>query len=145
MFHKKYEDLILSAAGSAHNHHAWQGGYADHIIEIFKIAKILYRTMDGFRKLIFALDSALIVLYFHDIEKIWKHSQAKEDIDKLEFYNHGIKEFGLSFTDDEMNALKYIHGEKDDYRADARIMNPLAAFCHCVDTMSARIWFDYGY
>ena len=40
-------------------------------------------------------------------------------------------------------ALKYIHGEGDDYQKDKRVMTPLCAFCHCCDVISARIFFDY--
>jgi hypothetical protein len=140
-FHNTYEKLITVSRGSSNNHHNWIGGYVDHVLETFKIAKLLYSTMNSFRNLDFSLDSALIVLYFHDVEKIWMYT-TQEDIDKDKFYVEELKKFDITFSEDELNALRYIHGEGKDYSSNKRVMGKLCAFCHAVDTISARIWFD---
>lgn len=52
------------------------------------------------------------------------------------------KRLKFPLTKIQLNALTYVEGEKNDYHPSKRIMNPLAAFVHCCDTISARIWFD---
>ena len=53
-----------------------------------------------------------------------------------------VKKLKIPLTAAQRNALRYAEGEKEDYHPTKRIMNPLAAFVHCCDTISARIWFD---
>lgn len=82
-------------------------------------------------------------MYFHDIEKIWKYTEGKV-IDKEKWYDEILPSRGIVFTNEERQALKYIHGEGADYSSQKRVMSPLATFCHIVDTASARIWYDQG-
>ena len=140
-YHSKNLNLMKRAAGSSHNHQAWEGGYLDHISECFIIADKMYHTLTQIRSLPFAFDSSLVVLYFHDIEKMYKYAINKE-IDKDQYYNT-LKTQEIIFSEQEKNALKYIHGEGADYSKNKRIMNELAAFCHCVDTISARVWYQH--
>jgi len=42
-----------------------------------------------------------------------------------------------------LNALKYVHGEGNDYNPEVNVQGPLAAFVHCCDTFSARVWPDF--
>lgn len=141
----KYQDdhvaQMLEAPGSSHNHQAWPGGYYDHILECLYIANSMYNS--SYRELPFHKYSAFIVLYFHDIEKLFKYTGNPLD-DKEEYLRNTLWGlYNIELTEEELDAIKYIHGEGDDYRKDKRIMSPLAAFCHCVDVMSARIWFDH--
>ena len=39
--------------------------------------------------------------------------------------------------------MRYIEGEGGDRRADARVMNELAAFCHLCDVASGRLFYDF--
>ncbi len=130
-YHNIHKHLIDSVVGSGHNHQNWEGGYRDHLLQCFEIADRLYSLADY----TFELRSAVIVLYFHDIEKLWRN----EKIDKEKYYTEVLpNKFNIIFTNDELNALKYIHGEGDEYRKDKRIMNELASFCHSCDVLSAR-------
>lgn len=52
--------------------------------------------------------------------------------------------FKFDLDADEVNALKYCHGEGNDYQKTRRIQLPLAAHVHHCDNTSARIWFDKG-
>lgn len=141
-FHKKYEDLIKESKGSSYNHQNWKGGYKEHLNQCFKIALFLFEMNYKFKELPFKIESVFIVLYFHDMEKIWKYTIGSE-IDKQEWFNKILFEnFEISFSEEEINALKYIHGEGEDYLKNKRVMNPLAAFCHMVDIASSRIFFD---
>ena len=68
-----------------------------------------------------------------------------QSIDKDRYYKVDLPEkYNINFSKQEQNALKYIHGENKDYPPNERIMNELAAFCHSVDTISARIWYNEG-
>jgi hypothetical protein len=149
VFHHTHLTSMLEAAGSSGNHQCWKGGYYDHLAECFAISEVMWNSFRhvGF-SLPFTYPSVLYVLYFHDIEKMWKYGQKlpPESIpEKSYFYEQVLPtQHAITFTSDELNALKYIHGEGDDYRKDSRIMGPLTAFCHSVDVLSARIWYDSG-
>lgn len=52
-------------------------------------------------------------------------------------------EYNFHLTEDHLNAIKYAHGEGNDFKQTEHVSKPLAAFLHCCDTISARIWFDY--
>src|SRR5271167_3580763 len=71
MLHEN-KTCFLEAAGSSHNHQAWEGGYLDHIVETMNIACQLYETLNGARKLPFQLHEALEVMFLHDLEKPFK-------------------------------------------------------------------------
>ena len=142
-FHQEFQDKIYLAKGSSFNHQSWPGGYADHIADAFRICEVLCSHLPGIRPVNINLDSALIVIYFHDLEKMWKYTDGTL-VDKEEWYNKYLPERGITFTEEELNALRYTHGEGDDYRKDARVMNELAAICHAADNLSARLWFNAG-
>lgn len=159
--YNNYHDLIHTAQGSTIKHQAWSGGYADHIYWCLRINNLTYTALnDHLEELPFKKDSATIVLFFHDIEKIFKYGDTKHnDVKKWhQLYNHlkcwdKVKwciltemqeRYGFSFTQDELNALKYTHGEGDDYSPTANIASPLAAHVHHCDNASARIYANFG-
>lgn len=147
-----YQDnkiLFDTGKGSACKHQDWEGGYLDHITEIMNIAVVTYSALNGCRQLPFSLSDALLTLYLHDIEKPWVY--AKDSSKRVKFANdeerHAfnyilINQYGFKLTDDHKNAIRYVHGEGDDYDAKVRVQNPLAAFIHHCDNTSARIWYD---
>lgn len=138
-FHKKYSKLIKKAFGSRSKHQAWEGGYKDHLEQCLEIADHLYRHYN--RSLPFTMGSVVIVLLFHDMEKIWRYTDGTV-IDKEKWYNEHLPAMGVKFTEEELNALKYIHGELEDYdQGGKRVMNELAAFCHACDVLSARCFY----
>jgi hypothetical protein len=142
---------IEPAPGSTHNHQAWAGGYLDHVSECMNIALQLYGLYDSLRPLPFSLQDALLVLFLHDLEKPWfiyregsYYARAVKDKQA----NHGFRkrlclQYGIELTPEQENALRYVEGENTDYTPGERSMGPLAAFCHCCDITSARLWFDY--
>ena len=135
---------MIVAKGSSHNHQAWEGGYPDHILQCLCLAEKMYRVLGEMSPLPFTLESACVVLYFHDIEKIWKYSTGLPvGFDKTKWYTVILPQrYAVDFTEDEINALQYIHGADSSYRKDQRVLGPLAAFCHVVDTISARVFHD---
>jgi hypothetical protein len=141
------------APGSSKNHQAWEGGYLNHVVETMNIACWLYETSP--RTLPFTLADALEVMFLHDLEKPWKHLAAvvvKHEMPQLvtkeqrkAFRAELIQEYGIQLSDEQVNALKYVEGIPDsEYQPGERIMGPLAAFCHCCDILSARLWHDKG-
>jgi len=150
-FHDDHVEEIAVAHGSSHNHQAWPGGYQDHIVQCLTLAESQHELLSNYmipNGLPFRVSEAALVLYFHDIEKIFKYGKkshkyhSKQITDKNIWY-YGIipEKYDIHFSDDELNALEYVHGEHD-YVGTERKMRPLAAFCHCVDVMSARIFHD---
>lgn len=159
----KYQNIFHYASGSSHNHQAWEGGYADHIAEILRINEATYQALEAnLRPLPFTKDSALIALFFHDMEKPfrygpqndemsihWRNLQAQqnlswEDIKYLIIENLIDTSIETFFTADELNALKYTHGEGDDHQKNKRVAGPLAAHVHHCDNTSARIYHSDG-
>jgi hypothetical protein len=137
-------DLWGAAHGSSHNHQAWAGGYLDHVKDTMEIAVAL-RSVHYIREFPFALADALLVLFLHDLEKPWKslahvNEGLKTKVQREAFRLAKIVEYGIELTPVQLNALKYVEGEGDDYRSDMRVMSELAAFCHMCDVASARIW-----
>jgi len=158
------------AQGSTYNHQAWDGGYKDHVVETLNIAHWLY--VNSPRALPFKLSEALEVMFLHDLEKPFKQfpnaptiigSWAQLELDlhydhmesfrvalspkqfRREFRNQLIRKYGIQLTDAQENALRYVEGVPDsEYTPKERIMEELAAFCHCCDILSARLWHNYG-
>ncbi len=146
--------LFQAVQGSSNNHQAWPGGYFDHVQETMNIAVMLYNGLNPLRPLPFTVADALLVNFFHDIEKPWKYELGedgklyyREELKDKEaqriFRMQKMREYGIRLTEEQDNALRYIEGEFDDYTNERRVMGPLAAFCHMCDVASARIWFDH--
>jgi len=167
LVHVMSDPLLREAPGSSHNHQAWPGGYLDHVHECMRLAVRLYPVLTDMHVsgLPFTLPSALSVLFLHDIEKPWRHA-ARVLMDRANAQGTAVnlslehqfargdktmramcrlnlmERFGIVLTPEEMNALKYVEGENDDYTPTKRVMNELAAFCHLCDVTSARIFHD---
>lgn len=135
-YHNSFIKEFNEAKGSENKHQAWVGGYRNHLQQCLNIAEHLYE-LDFY----FNFDSVILVLYFHDIEKVFKYSSLNQkDFDKSVFLREILpKVYGIKFSKEEMNALTYIHGEGKDYCSN-RVMNELAAFCHSCDIISARCY-----
>ena len=136
-----FMETYPDAPGSSNNHQAFDGGYYKHVDDILKYATVLYRQLSLFGKTDFNLSDALLVLFLHDIEKPVKYGGKNKETD-TEIRNRLIENFSIELTEEHLLALKYIHGEGEDYRKDKRVMSPLCAFCHCCDIISARIFYN---
>ncbi len=149
--------LFERVQGSTHNHQAWPGGYRDHVTEVMNIAYLLYSTMGELRALPFSRSDALLVLFLHDLEKPWKYQlNTKGQLEEKpefkgnkraqhEFRMRQLAHYGITLTSAQLNGLKYVEGELDDYKSTERVMNELAGFCHMCDVASARLWPTHPY
>jgi hypothetical protein len=133
------------AKGSNHNHQTWEGGYIDHIVETMNIAAWLYSTSP--RSMPFTLGDAQLVMFLHDLEKPFKkefgHSWETK-ADRRAFRETLIQHNQIRLSSDQWNALQYVEGEYEDYSNKERMMQPMAAFCHACDILSARLWHNKG-
>ena len=150
---KENERLFKTVQGSTHNHQAWRGGYWNHIQEVMNIAIVLYHPLDELRTHPFTLGEALLVLFLHDIEKPWAFELTAEcelqrkkgfdtKADAHAFRAMKLKEYGIELLPNQLNAIKYVEGEHNDYTNKRRVMNELAMFCHMCDGWSARGWHN---
>lgn len=139
---------MWSAKWSNYNHQAREGGYFHHITEAMNIAKVEYELWQSIRPATYTLWDAQIVIFLHDKEKPFSNTEHSFDkykwLQGYELRNQVIKDWWFNLTDEHRNALKYIHGEWSDYTNTKRVSTSLAAFCHIVDTKSARERHNYG-
>lgn len=147
--HKENQELFDASVGSAIKHQWWEGGYIDHLEEIMNIAVQVYTTLDSCRPLPFSLSDALLILFLHDLEKPWYYSGVQEYVDEVKKFERPAlfaiamaQKYGFELTEEIVNGIIYAHGEGKDYHPTDRVQTPVAAFIHCCDTMSARIWFN---
>jgi 23S rRNA maturation-related 3'-5' exoribonuclease YhaM len=147
--------LFETIPGSTHNHQTFFGGYFSHVLDGMNYAYYLYDFDASFgRPLPFSKSDALLIFFLHDLEKPWR-IEVMEDgtvrnrpgLDTKEafkaFRENKLAEYGINLTPAQLNGLTYVEGEIKDYSSLRRVMNELAAFCHKVDVMSARVWYDY--
>ena len=130
-----------TAPGSSNNHQNWEGGYFDHIEETLRYAGKLFSIIRD-KPIDFTLSDAFLVLFLHDIEKPIKYSKNNVYFNDDSIREKLIIEFKFNLSNAQKLALKYIHGEGNDYKKDKRTMNQLGAFCHCCDVISSRIFYD---
>lgn len=123
----------------------------DYVIEVMNIACMLHGVMDAKRRLPFSVADTIFVLFLHDHDKLGRYTSGGESngtwvgrctADQVR--DELAREHAYTLTADEYNALRYVHGEGADYSPERRMMGELAAFVHCCDTISARIWYAQG-
>lgn len=148
-------ELFETVRGSTHNHQTWDGGFVDHILDGLNYTFYLYDFDASFgRPLPFSKSDALLIFFLHDLEKPWRIEvmpdgtvRNRPGLDTKEafkqFREDKLVEYGITLTPAQLNGLTYVEGELKDYSSTHRVMNELAAFCHKVDVMSARIWYAY--
>lgn len=150
------------APGSRSAHHAWPGGYREHLRQTFMIASHTFDLLVATGRMAelpevqqFSLSDALTVMYLHDIEKpfIYEFDEQGEiqtlvrmtKQDRKEFRRDIVEKYGFYLTPTMVNALKYVEGERDaDYVPGGRAEEPLASLCQVADNLSARGFYDHG-
>lgn len=143
--------ILQNAKGSKSKHQAWKGGYLDHVTETMNIAISLYECLGRLRALPFTLNDALVALFLHDVEKPWKQAghnftdaEGRKNTAAIDsFRREIIRKHGFKVSAAQWNAIKYAEGEGEDYDPHRLVQKPLAAFVHCCDTLSARVWHKH--
>lgn len=147
LLHAEGERIALSP-GSTHNHQTWPGGYVDHLIGMLEFARGTFVNLKSEPP--FNFGDLVLVILLHDIEKPWKYVDVPEGTkrtfaDRQEmtaFTEELIQRFGFVLSDTHRNALKYAHGEGEDYLTYKRVMNELGALLHISDVYSARVEYN---
>lgn len=166
---RNHRERFSQAPGSSHNHQAWQGGYQDHITEAMNLWLLLYGVFESTGRLAqlpeherFSRSDGLLVLFWHDIEKLWtcvledgkpvsagngrlkRKSEFADKATRKSFAEARIGDYGVVLNPLLRNALDYVEGIRDsDYSPDDRRMLPLAALCHACDMLSARAFYGF--
>lgn len=147
-----HKEKFEKAKGSSVKHQAWEWGYIDHMEQIMGLATDLYPIFVKHCWVQpFSLSDAYLTLFLHDLEKPWKYAGNNEEKTELASYQWDVKsfmmakawEYSIQLTTNHLNALKYVHGEWEDYDPNRNVMNPLAAFIHACDTLSARGGYNF--
>lgn len=149
-----YEKPMRIVPGSSSKHQSWEGGYTSHTEEVMNLALIMYHELHTRRPLSFDVSTALFCAFIHDFDKLLRYTVTDTGVDLSTRHTKNDSEkvreilfskYRYSLTDEEYNAIKYTHGEGDDFQPGGkRVMLPLATLIHCCDVISARIWYDYG-
>lgn len=150
-------ERFCSRPGSSNKHHAWRGGYIDHVVEAINIFRNDFVWRSLARQLPFSMSDGILVCFLHDLEKAWlygpvphgRRPKIRRELhlskaERKEFRAAKIAEYNIELTPDHENALLFVEGEPDElYNPIERLMGPLAALCHNADNWSARGWYDY--
>lgn len=155
-----YQELFDTAPGSRSAHHAWEGGYKEHVRQAMFITNHLYNLMLASGALsdlpdteFFTLSDVQTVIFLHDIEKPFMYGDnvpgviqdcLQSKVERKQFRADMIEEFGFVLTPTMENALKFVEGVRDnDYIPGERADQPLAALCHAADNLSARGMYNF--
>ncbi len=153
-----YDDnfrLFSSAFGSRHNHHAWEGGYHDHLQDAMNIAIGLHEFFSSLeREMDFTLSDLLLCVFLHDLEKPWKYEAGPEGKPVVcealkpkdaqhQFRLEKAAHYGIVLTEAQEIGIRYAEGEIGDYSGTGRKMNQLAGLVHSADVTSARVFPGY--
>lgn len=157
--YKDNMDRINTAPGSRRAHHAWAGGYREHLEQTMHYFTQLYYATPQTHlppEERFSLSEGLVVLFLHDIEKpfmydIDQHGAISKNLslsnkeEREQFRRDLLERYGLELTDNQDNALAHVEGVRDkDYRPGERVDLPLAALCHAADNLSARALYNFS-
>ena len=157
-----HRERLGRSPGSRGAHHAWEGGWMEHERQTMMMADYMYELFVAAGRMEelpederFSLSDALTVMFLHDIEKpfvygvnetgdaITVNPMSKEE--RKAFRQHVIDNYGFAVTPTMQNALLHVEGVRDEhYIPGARADQPLAAFCHALDNLSARAFYDHG-
>ncbi len=156
-----HRERLAIAPGSRGAHHAWRGGYTEHLRQTMMIAAQNYRLFADTGRLselsdeeAFTLSDALVVMFLHDIEKMFIYDFDESGnvaqlvhvtkSERKEFQRAIIQQYGFILTPTMENALLHVEGVRDEYYVPGeRVDEPLAALCHAADNLSARGFYDH--
>lgn len=157
-----HAERVEWAPGSRAAHHAWEGGYKEHLRQTMMIVAQNYplfvetgRSEELSELEQFTLSDALVVMFLHDIEKMFIYDfDAAGNVvslvhvtksERKEFQRAIIDQYGFELTPTMENALLHVEGVRDEYYVPGeRVDQPLAALCHAADNLSARGFYDHN-
>ena len=157
-----HRERVMTAPGSRSAHHAWEGGYQEHLRQTMMIGVYNLDLMRQTGRLDelpeherFTESDLLTVLFLHDIEKPFVYKigedgsvvtdQPMDKVERRKFRADVIDRYGFWLSPTMANALQFVEGERDaDYVPGGRAEQPLASLCQVADNQSARGFYDHG-
>lgn len=78
--HEVFKGDYLKNPSSCTRHHAWEGGYLDHVYEVMEISLRLYGmvTNDLKASVTFDREDVTLISYIHDINKLNRYRKTQE-------------------------------------------------------------------
>jgi hypothetical protein len=149
-FHQRWNTILQDAPGSRSSSFSWRGGYLSHIKDTIEIAKRHHPVLPESSGI--DLEEALIVLYFHDIERPVLYARSRglqipdgvnetdlgvNSMGRISFYSEVLPSLGIELNKREFYALKFFH-EFVGVRAADQSGEQLAGFCRMCDVYSHR-------
>lgn len=138
------------APGSRAAHHAWAGGYFDHVTEACNLFGAFFYPLHHCREIPDSfLPEGIEVLLLHDIEKPFMYCEEVQPrlewtkAERAAFRAGVFSEYKIQLSPAQVNALETVEGETQ-YVPGKRQMQELGALCHIADVASARIWHEAG-
>jgi 23S rRNA maturation-related 3'-5' exoribonuclease YhaM len=170
--HLSLQSRIEYWPASRRRHHAWVGGYADHVKEVVMLGIGLYKMIVPVTPtaIDFTQDDVIIVCYVHDLDKLYRYKdmpagdyrrqekyggQIWEVADDIFYPDESAKvtqlcaKHGLILTDQQIEAVSHHHGGFStnlssvySYSSDGGGMSKLSTLVHSADLMSG---YMFGY
>jgi hypothetical protein len=176
-FYNKYQEriMLMPASHKKEYHNAFPGGYIDHVIRVVECAIRLNEVWKemGVDNSTYTMEELIFSAINHDLGKMgdenneayipqtdqWRREKLGEDYtfnSKLEFMSvpdrglHLLTSNGISFTKNEMLAIKLHDGLYDDankpylmsWLPETKPRTSLIFIIHQADLMAARIEFE---
>lgn len=151
---KDHKETFKRSPGSRKKHHAWPGGYWEHIEQVMNWGSDLYHRFSATgmaalpKEERFTLSDVLVVLFVHDLEKPWRYVPdapcpitaplLKTKQQRAEFRLAMLEHYKVKLKPHQLHALQFVEGLRDnEYDPTRRVMSPLATLCHTADMLSA--------
>lgn len=148
--------LFREAPGSRTKHHAWRGGYHDHIVDAMNRAVRAYGEQSATGRLFelpresrFSLSDVLVAIFLHDIEKPWKYvpdawfmvsplGPVSTKAERADVRWRIIEYYGFLLPGRIIHAILHAEGVRDaDYSPDVQLLWPIGMLTHIADHSSA--------
>jgi hypothetical protein len=157
--HRALQKDICFYPAAIYHHHAWEGGYGDHVAQVMAMGLKLYDLMPPEAQAQFSRDDVLLVAYVHDLDKLlryqktesdWKLKQGKvwEIRNGLPGYDEAPKviamcaQHGILLEDKHLEAICHHHGgfSLSTMAGQQTEMTVFSTLIHSADMFSAHVW-----
>lgn len=155
--YKDTKEKMLEMPASTKYHHAYVGGYHDHVQQVMYYGMRVYKIMDKTAKVTCTLDDVIMATFIHDLDKLERYVLAGEiktgenagkpkfahahdwTIDPYAKVCTMLAKWGILLNDDHIHALAYQAGGWSEFVKYGSDLSHLATILHTADMLSAKI------
>lgn len=155
--YKENAEKMKQLPASVKYHHAYVGGYHDHVQQIMYYGMRIHKFMDKVSKLDCSQDDVIFLCFIHDHDKLERYIQDGEikggdrkgemkfakaldfTIDPYAKVISMLAKEGIFLTDEQQHALCYQSGGWSEFAKWDSDMSALATILHCADMLSSKI------